>query len=77
MPDAAERKKLGDLPEWDLSDLYPGPDSPKLAADLDRAEAAAKDFRARYQDQLPAFRVTGWPRPSPPTRRFRSPSAGS
>ena len=27
-----------DLPTWDLGDLYPAPDSPKLAADLDRAD---------------------------------------
>jgi oligoendopeptidase F len=27
-------KPLGDLPEWDLSDLYTGPDAPELARDL-------------------------------------------
>ena len=26
---------VGDLPEWNLDDLYPGPDSLELAADLD------------------------------------------
>jgi len=25
------------LPAWDLSDLYPGPESPAVAADLDSA----------------------------------------
>jgi len=32
------------LPSWDLTDLYPGPDSAELVADLDRAEAAAQAF---------------------------------
>ena len=26
---------LGALPEWDLSDLYPAPDAPEVARDLD------------------------------------------
>src|SRR3546814_2561702 len=30
---------LGPLPRWDLADLYPGPDSPELARDLERCEA--------------------------------------
>ncbi len=34
------------LPSWDLTDLYPAPDSPELAADLDRAEAQARAFQA-------------------------------
>jgi oligoendopeptidase F len=31
--------------EWDLSDLYDGPDDPRLDADLDEAAAAATAFR--------------------------------
>ncbi|HYD29285.1 MAG TPA: M3 family oligoendopeptidase [Azospirillaceae bacterium] len=46
---------LGPLPEWDLSDLYPGPDSQELKADLDRAEGAAKSFHQRYQGKLAAL----------------------
>ncbi len=34
------------LPSWDLTDLYPAPDSPELAADLDRAEMEARAFHA-------------------------------
>jgi oligoendopeptidase F len=41
-----------DLPAWDLTDLYPGRDSPEIKADLDRAEAEAKAFAARYQGRL-------------------------
>ena len=34
-PAAVQRQeKLGALPEWDLSDLYPGPDSEPLMHDL-------------------------------------------
>jgi oligoendopeptidase F len=40
-PNAAES-----LPAWDLTDLYPAPDSPELAADLDRAESRARAFQA-------------------------------
>jgi oligoendopeptidase F len=40
------------LPAWDLSDLYPAPDSPLLEADFARAEDAAKAFAAAYQGKL-------------------------
>ena len=49
-PDAAAG--AGDLPSWDLGDLYPGPDSKALAADFTRAEAEAKAFAARYETKL-------------------------
>ncbi|EDP64163.1 hypothetical protein BAL199_06194 [alpha proteobacterium BAL199] len=39
---------LGSLPQWDLADLYPGPDSPELARDLERCEADAKAFRDKH-----------------------------
>ena len=40
------------LPVWDLSDLYAGPDDPKLAADLDRTDADAAAFEARLAGKL-------------------------
>jgi len=39
---------LGNLPRWDLSDLYCGPEAAELAADLDRVDAAAKNFNNDY-----------------------------
>jgi oligoendopeptidase, pepF/M3 family len=45
-------ENLGALPEWDLSDLYPAPDSPELEADLAAAEDAAKAFHAAYNGKL-------------------------
>src|SRR5690349_7762305 len=51
MAKATAKKKakpgLGRLPTWDLSDLYPGPDSAELKSDLDGAEKDARAFRAR------------------------------
>ena len=49
---AAAEPTLQNLPEWDLSDLYPGPASPELAADLERAAAEAKAFREAHQGKL-------------------------
>jgi oligoendopeptidase F len=43
---------LGPLPEWDLSDLYPGRDSPELARDLERLAADAASFRGKYEGRL-------------------------
>ena len=40
------------LPKWDLTDLYPAPDSPELAAALDAAESQAAAFASRYAGQL-------------------------
>src|SRR5439155_1339801 len=47
--------RLGPLPEWDLSDLYPGRDSPELARDLVDLAAQASAFRARYEGRLAAL----------------------
>ncbi|MBK0399256.1 M3 family oligoendopeptidase [Limibaculum sp. M0105] len=52
---AAERGgavDLGELPEWDLSDLYAAPAAPELAADLDRVEAECRDFAARFEGRI-------------------------
>ena len=40
------------LPAWDLSDLYAAPEDPKLAADLDRAEAEARRFEAAHAGKV-------------------------
>jgi oligoendopeptidase F len=43
---------LKDLPEWNLADLYDGPQSSAFAADLAKGEADAKAFAAKYQGKL-------------------------
>jgi oligoendopeptidase F len=40
------------LPEWDLSDLYPGRDSPALKADLAAAAEDAKRFAGEHEGKL-------------------------
>jgi oligoendopeptidase F len=50
--DAGAPPSGGDLPSWDLSDLYKAPDDPALTSDLDRAEAEAKAFAERYATRL-------------------------
>ncbi len=50
---AGERKAaLGELPQWDLSDLYPGRDSPQLTRDLARLADDAEAFRRRHEGRL-------------------------
>ena len=45
-------KYLGNLPEWDLNDLYTNTQSPELEADLNWLEKECKLFAADYQGQL-------------------------
>jgi len=47
-------KSQATLPVWDLSDLYPAPDSPALQSDLSGAEASARAFKDRYAGKLAA-----------------------
>ncbi len=46
---------LGVMPEWDLSDLYEAPDSPKLEADLKTGDDEARAFAETYQGKLAAL----------------------
>ena len=54
MSQAATPAEIGPLPQWDLSDLYPGRESPALAGDLADAEkeaaALAEHFRGRLAE---------------------------
>ena len=54
MPDT-QMQDLGALPNWDLSDLYPAPDSDALKADLSRVEREAHAFRDAYRGRLAAL----------------------
>ena len=40
------------LPEWDLRDLYAGPEDPRLKADLEAAERSARAFEAAHAGRL-------------------------
>ncbi len=50
--DPAGGADLGNLPVWDLTDLYKGMDDPALSADLDTLEKDAKAFAATYEGRL-------------------------
>ncbi|MFY8146067.1 MAG: oligoendopeptidase F, partial [Rhodobacter sp.] len=49
---------LGNLPDWDLSDLYPAPDAPEFSRDMDWLEAACTDFAARFEGKLATLDAT-------------------
>ena len=43
---APEPKDFGELPEWDLRDLYPDPDSAEMQRDLAWCDSETKAFAA-------------------------------
>ena len=43
---------LGDLPEWNLADLYAGMDAPELKRDLDKAMSDSIAFEDRWKGKL-------------------------
>ncbi|WP_172296554.1 M3 family oligoendopeptidase [Pseudoruegeria sp. HB172150] len=52
-------KNLGDLPEWDLTDLYAAPDAPELKRDMDWLEEACASFAADYEGKLTELDAKG------------------
>jgi oligoendopeptidase F len=51
---------LGDLPEWNLDDLYDGEDSEQLSRDLDWLEGECASFAADYQGKLTEIDAAGF-----------------
>lgn len=51
---------LGNLPEWDLSDLYTSETAPELTRDLDWLEQACADFARDYENNLDALDAAGF-----------------
>ena len=47
--------KLGDLPEWNLKDLYPGLDSAEVKWDLENSETRVVEFEAEFKGKLAAL----------------------
>ncbi|WP_375263754.1 M3 family oligoendopeptidase, partial [Palleronia sp.] len=45
-------KDLGDLPVWDLTDLYAAPDAPEVERDLNWLETEGAAFAERYEGRL-------------------------
>lgn len=50
-----EGNALGDLPEWNLGDLYDAPEAPALKADLEQARQDADAMHERYAGRLEAL----------------------
>jgi oligoendopeptidase F len=44
--------RLGAMPVWDLSDLYPGPNSKAIARDLESAARETQHIKSSYQGKL-------------------------
>ncbi|MGR3621023.1 M3 family oligoendopeptidase [Pseudophaeobacter sp.] len=51
--------ELGNLPEWNLDDLYAGEDAPELARDLDWLEGECSGFAADYEGKLADLDAAG------------------
>ncbi len=50
--EAANGAALGDLPEWNLADLYAAPDAPELTRDLEWLGKECSAFAADYEGKL-------------------------
>ncbi|MEP1200813.1 M3 family oligoendopeptidase [Tateyamaria sp.] len=50
---------LGNLPEWNLDDLYTGQDAPELKRDLDWLESACTSFADDYEGKLDTLDAPG------------------
>ncbi|MDI6027285.1 M3 family oligoendopeptidase [Corticibacterium sp. UT-5YL-CI-8] len=49
---ATEGAALGNLPEWNLADLYPTMDGPELKRDMEKADKDATAFESRWKGTL-------------------------
>src|SRR5438270_7419682 len=52
---SSQAAALGNLPEWNLADLYSSPSSPAFTSDLQRGGGEAKAFAERYRGKLAAL----------------------
>ncbi len=49
------KQNLGNLPIWDLSDLYDSIESKKISSDLEFIEIKAKEFEKNYEGKMIGF----------------------
>ena len=57
---SAGTRDLGDLPEWNLDDLYTAESAPEIKRDLDWLEQACSGFAADYEGKLGALDAKGF-----------------
>ncbi|MEH6835469.1 MULTISPECIES: M3 family oligoendopeptidase [Falsihalocynthiibacter] len=58
-PSTGEAADFGDLPEWNLDDLYTSEDAPELTRDMAWLETACADFAAAYEGKLADLDAAG------------------
>ncbi|MFM1816348.1 MAG: hypothetical protein RLZ98_3043, partial [Pseudomonadota bacterium] len=56
---SATQSDLGQLPEWNLTDLYASPEAPEVGRDLDKAETEARALKADYQGRIVGLGADG------------------
>ena len=56
---AGGAENLGNLPEWDLTDLYTSEDAPELSRDLDWLEGECASFASDYEGKLAELDAAG------------------
>jgi oligoendopeptidase F len=56
---SAGDNSLGALPEWNLDDLYAGPEDPRIAADFDWLATECGQFAKEYQGKLDTLDAEG------------------
>jgi len=69
---AAARPALGQLPEWNLGDLYSGLDDPAIKRDLDRIDAQCADFETAYKGKLSSLAASGGATLAEAVRRYEA-----
>lgn len=57
---SAAKADLGPLPNWNLADLYAGPDAPEITRDLEAAASRSKAFRKAYEGKLAGLSGTSF-----------------
>ncbi len=57
--DTTTKGEFGDLPQWDLSDLYNAPDAPEFARDLEWLQKSCADFATKYEGNLADLDANG------------------
>ena len=57
--DGAAAEALGDLPVWNLDDLYPAPDAPALKEDIAWLTKECADFAGAYQGKMDTLDAAG------------------
>ncbi len=56
---ATQKTEFGDLPNWNLTDLYAGTDAPEFERDMDWLEESCRSFAADFEGKLATLDAAG------------------